>query len=784
MIEDNETPVPEPPKGGIEHDLLAKRRARRAELNDPALMRRAEAAEATVRTLEAHISSVKQQLEEATDEQKQLSAQLSERELEVRRVKQREYAEQQLRHEIEERLERQGREKQAEVQDLQRRLNISERHARELAQELDNVRRELAKARQGSVPAERLAPHQEAQFAAREEELEQRQTQLEEAKVKIEQHLSAARDFERQVKALSEQSQARERALAARLAELELRAGELGRETDRQRMAREHAELTLSRAQQGRSGLIGIVHELGQAVNELRSAIDLERAALEDELARKQDELGSRHAAELERQREELLASHEVELERVRREGEGDVAAQVEALGSRHAAELERQREELLASHEAELERVQRESAHNARAQRDALTHEQAARIEHVNQLNLERQRQGEQLRSEYEGKLDLMRIRVGELERELEHTTAKLRSFEEVASTATPPVSHAYTEVAEETHKREMTEALASAVERLRARATMSEESSEYPDSPGQEAEGAASAASLPVTETSESHDAAHHLAITQAEPATASPTEGLGFRPRVLGRPNDPPSWLAPAIRRVAERTDAKLAGELIVELLSAQRLVIDQPLSYIVEIEGVGSFRVNLDGDRSTIEKLKPDENTGQPAFVLKGQAASFSELAAGGARHRMKGIKVHGSKRQARRLLKARRPPLVLSEVANAGMSVWPGLLLLALGVAIDSEWTRGHKFVVAFAIVGEPSVITIYVHVNDGEPLMVSRTCEQQVSTVVQLSERSLTCLLAAVPIPKDEMVLTDGDVQALQTLIAWSDRAQGLGVHV
>jgi hypothetical protein len=146
--------------------------------------------------------------------------------------------------------------------------------------------------------------------------------------------------------------------------------------------------------------------------------------------------------------------------------------------------------------------------------------------------------------------------------------------------------------------------------------------------------------------------------------------------------------------------------------------------------------------------------------------------------------MKGIKVHGSKRQARRLLKARRPPLVLSEVANAGMSVWPGLLLLALGVAIDSEWTRGHKFVVAFAIVGEPSVITIYVHVNDGEPLMVSRTCEQQVSTVVQLSERSLTCLLAAVPIPKDEMVLTDGDVQALQTLIAWSDRAQGLGVHV
>ncbi|MGO9247748.1 MAG: hypothetical protein ACLQQB_04310 [Solirubrobacteraceae bacterium] len=58
------------PRGGqppqSERDLLAERRARRAaESGDTALVRRAEAAEATVKTLETHVSSLQLRLDEA-----------------------------------------------------------------------------------------------------------------------------------------------------------------------------------------------------------------------------------------------------------------------------------------------------------------------------------------------------------------------------------------------------------------------------------------------------------------------------------------------------------------------------------------------------------------------------------------------------------------------------------------------------------------------------------------------------------------------------------------------
>lgn len=64
----SQTPVP---RGGSspppsERDLLAERRARRAaESGENALLRRAETAEATVKTLEGHVASLQRRLEEA-----------------------------------------------------------------------------------------------------------------------------------------------------------------------------------------------------------------------------------------------------------------------------------------------------------------------------------------------------------------------------------------------------------------------------------------------------------------------------------------------------------------------------------------------------------------------------------------------------------------------------------------------------------------------------------------------------------------------------------------------
>src|SRR5438309_644097 len=90
MAEGNETSGGEPGRGpgGFgaegprrgEGDLLAERRARRAaESGEHALARRAEAAEATVRTLETHVASLQQRLREG-EEQLRRVGELGERE--------------------------------------------------------------------------------------------------------------------------------------------------------------------------------------------------------------------------------------------------------------------------------------------------------------------------------------------------------------------------------------------------------------------------------------------------------------------------------------------------------------------------------------------------------------------------------------------------------------------------------------------------------------------------------------------------------------------------------
>jgi len=117
-------------------DVLAERRARRAEAGDPTVMRRADAAEAAVRNLETHLAALERRLEEVGHERERIAQQLVERESDVRDVKQREFAEQQLRVEAEQRSERLQRDMRAEIQELGGRLEETERHVRELDAEL------------------------------------------------------------------------------------------------------------------------------------------------------------------------------------------------------------------------------------------------------------------------------------------------------------------------------------------------------------------------------------------------------------------------------------------------------------------------------------------------------------------------------------------------------------------------------------------------------------------------------------------------------------------------
>ena len=205
MAEGSETPNGEPgmgPEGRArrsEGDLFAERRARRAaESGEVALTRRAEAAEATVQTLERHVASLQQRLSEAEEERARFAelveaerAAALEREHELRRVKQREYAEQQLRVEAEDRLLLADRESRVEIEHLSERLSASERDARELALRLDGVQRQLAETEQ-AVAAERAAVRAEVRAVAGQN-LQERIAELERRAAEIQSGLAAER---------------------------------------------------------------------------------------------------------------------------------------------------------------------------------------------------------------------------------------------------------------------------------------------------------------------------------------------------------------------------------------------------------------------------------------------------------------------------------------------------------------------------------------------------------------------------------------------------------------
>jgi hypothetical protein len=243
MAEGDETYGGERARSGrSEGDLLAERRARRAaESGELALTRRAEAAEATVQTLERHVASLQQRLRDAEDEQR-LAAELLEvekaaaleREHELRRVKQREYAEQQLRVEAEERMVGSDRESRAELERLAGRLSASEQDAAEMADALEAMQRQLAEAEQVAVSERALL-------------------------------LTELRSAERE--------------LQARVGTLELRAVELQQGLADERAARERSELQLEGMREGHSQMARLLGDMRGLLERLAIAAAAPRAS-------------------------------------------------------------------------------------------------------------------------------------------------------------------------------------------------------------------------------------------------------------------------------------------------------------------------------------------------------------------------------------------------------------------------------------------------------------------------------------------------------------------------
>jgi chromosome segregation ATPase len=211
-----------------EFDTFAERRARRAWLGDAALLRRAEAAEASVSTLEAHLADLRARQVESEHAREHIATQLAERELELRRVKQREYAEQQLRVEAEEIAVRARRGHRTERDRWQRRVeeaHAAAQYAEEqrdaLAARLATVNESCERLRQGVVTLQGVAAELRATF-----ELEHRTSQARIRELEGELERARAHPLAEQ-RSEAEEAQRREEmagALAAAVARLRTRA--------------------------------------------------------------------------------------------------------------------------------------------------------------------------------------------------------------------------------------------------------------------------------------------------------------------------------------------------------------------------------------------------------------------------------------------------------------------------------------------------------------------------------------------------------------------------------
>lgn len=658
MGEGNETPGNGPPGEGVDRDVLAARRARRTELMDPALTRRAEAAEATVHTLETHLGNLQQRLGEAEREQERLTEMLQAREHEVRRVKQREYAEQQLRVEAEDSREHLQREHRAEVDRMRRRLAAGERHSQELVDSLESSRRELAEAEQTAAAEKAALTRAERDLATRELELGRQELALISKREELDGRIAEARAAQQQAEQSLVMSDEQREELTQRIAALEAHAGELQREIELERATREDSERSLVLVQGTHLRLSAMVGELQHATRDLSEALVRERL---------------RARREAEHQRSRLVEDHARELEGLR-------------------ARIQTLEDELASSAQPEREEARREEMASALA-----------------------------------AAVDRLRARVAAVgEMQIVHQQAPPAGAPEV---------------------------------------DLDDEASEF-DGVVQAAEAG------PVADVSD-------VDLDDEAPGLSSQApKSVPFAPRVLSASAQHESWLAPALRRVAERHDPKLAGELISELLPAQGLVVEGPLTYRAKIEELGAFDLTIERGRTTVEHTEPDVSS-KVDFTLEGPATAFSELAGGGAGRKLVGLRVRGSRRKARRVLVARRPPVALSDLARAGISLWPGLVLLALAEAIDPAWTLGHRFVVGFAIESHPDAV-LYVRVCDGEPIVVTPVCGEQPQSTAHMSEAAFLCVISGVPVPNGQGVLLEGESQALELLLDWADRAQGL----
>ena len=259
--------------------------------------------------------------------------------------------------------------------------------------------------------------------------------------------------------------------------------------------------------------------------------------------------------------------------------------------------------------------------------------------------------------------------------------------------------------------------------------------------------------------------------------EPADTPPVEVTRAEPQPLAAREpivNPGPWLRDALKGLAV-DEPDIAELLLVSLLSAQAGLVSHELTYELAVQGGTTHRVVVDPDRVRVEL----PGSGPAAVRVAGPLAALVPLVAGGtgmAGRRLPGTRIEG-RRQLRPLLKARRAPLGLAELAASDIAPSPGLLLTVLARAVDPSW------------IARPLTVDVASEGSDRWRVVASGNGPLAIvpagdgtdgaggpSAVLHTSAHRLAAVLAGTAAPGEASV--EGDARDVRTLLSWLDRAQ------
>jgi ribonucleoside-diphosphate reductase beta chain len=257
--------------------------------------------------------------------------------------------------------------------------------------------------------------------------------------------------------------------------------------------------------------------------------------------------------------------------------------------------------------------------------------------------------------------------------------------------------------------------------------------------------------------------------------------------------------------ALRRMAG-ADPELTVRLVAQTLPAAAAELRPPLSFRLDVDGVDSWLVEATGDgparvtangAARTDRATPGreaEDVERVDFVLSADATSFARLAAGAnplALLLSRRLRISGKRRRAlalRRLSQDAGP----RQLAKLGLPVDPDLAYRSLAHAVDPEWTRGHRFRVAYEISGAGGGRWL-VSVDDGSVRVEGGSgragdggaaADSDPDATVRLSADTWRRLLRGEISPaaamQQQLTKVEGAMTPVTLLGRWIDRAEGI----